>query len=222
MPTKKTLTLEQFNIEAANFSKIESKHDEPTLFGVTDGKAIGTYLEQKFISYLQEHYIFEEEGNSALGIDIPELNVDIKVTSRKQPQSSSPFRNVRQKIYGLGHHLIVFVYEKEDKSTNRTGRLNIVHTIFVEESCTADFQMTFGLLQIIKNKGNADDIVAFLHDKNLPTDEIEMRNIAEAILDSPPRQGYLTISNALQWRLHYNRAIDEADSVSGIKRIHQL
>ena len=34
----------------------------------------------------------------------------------------------------------------------------------------ADFQMTRGLLQIIENEGNADDVVAFLQDKNLPVD----------------------------------------------------
>ena len=32
---------------------------------------------------------------------------------------------------------------------------------------------------------------------------IEANNLAEAILENPPLQGYLTISNALQWRLHF-------------------
>ena len=39
---------------------------------------------------------------------------DIKVTSITQPQSSCPFKNARQKIYGLGYNLLVFVYNKED------------------------------------------------------------------------------------------------------------
>ena len=145
--------------------------------------------------------------------------MDIKVTSIKQPQSSCPFKSARQKIYGLGYHLIVFVYEKTDDAVARTGRLDMMHTIFVDKSRTADFQMTRGLLQIIENAGNADDVVAFIQDKNLPVDEIEARSIAEAVLREPPLQGYLTISNALQWRLQYSRVISQAGIVSGIFRV---
>lgn len=36
---------------------------------------------------------------------------------------------------------------------------------------------------------------------------IEARAIADEILRNPPKQGYLTISNALQWRLQYGRVI---------------
>ncbi|AHF78807.1 Type II site-specific deoxyribonuclease [Sodalis praecaptivus] len=212
------LTLEHLWAEAANFAEIESKYDEPALYGVTDGKAVGTYLEHKFTSHLMERYRFGA-GNSANGIDLPSLNVDIKVTSIRQPQSSCPYKSARQKIYGLGYHLIVFVYEKVDDPFARTGRLNMMHTIFVDKGRTADFQTTRGLRQIIANEGNADDIVAFLQDRNLPVDEIEARNIAETILAEPPLQGYLTISNALQWRLQYSRVIIQAGSVDGLERV---
>ncbi|PKP88219.1 MAG: restriction endonuclease [Alphaproteobacteria bacterium HGW-Alphaproteobacteria-17] len=204
--------------EAAAFAEEESAHSEPTLFGVTDGKAVGTYLEQKFVSHLMAAYTFDA-GNSALGIDIPSLDVDIKVTSVRQPQSSCPYRSARQKIYGLGYHLIVFVYEKNDDPTTSTARLHIRHTIFVDKDRTADFQMTTGLRQIVENNGNVDDIIAFLQDKNLLVDEIEANNIAEAVLANPPVEGYLTISNALQWRLQYGRAITQAGQVPGITRV---
>lgn len=218
MSVKEQLTIETLLSEATAFAEVESKYDEPALFGVTDGKAVGTYLEHKFTSYLMSRYTFGA-GNSASGIDIPSLNVDIKVTSIKQPQSSCPFKSARQKIYGLGYHLIVFVYEKTDDAAARTGRLDMMHTIFVDKSRTADFQMTRGLLQIIENEGNAEDVVAFLQDKNLPVDEIEAQNIAEAVLKEPPLQGYLTISNALQWRLQYGRVISQAGAVDGIFRV---
>ena len=54
MPTQ--LTIELLQAEASNFAKIESKHAEPSLFGVTDGKAVGTYLEHKFQASLQSRY----------------------------------------------------------------------------------------------------------------------------------------------------------------------
>jgi hypothetical protein len=215
---KPTLTIEDLCAEAAKFAEIESLYDEPALYGVTDGKAVGTYLEHKFTAYLAENYI-SQQGNSALGIDLPALEVDIKVTSIKQPQSSCPFRSATQKVFGLGYHLLVFVYDKYDDSENRTGRLNMQHTIFIDRSRTADFQTTRGITDILNREGNKDDIIAFIMERNLPVDEIGANQLAERILDSPPNQGYLTISNALQWRLQYSRVIQQAGSISGIFRV---
>ncbi|MDZ4290203.1 MAG: hypothetical protein U0984_19710, partial [Prosthecobacter sp.] len=42
------LTVPFLKKEAAAFSIAESAHSEPSLFGVTDGKAVGTYSEHKF------------------------------------------------------------------------------------------------------------------------------------------------------------------------------
>lgn len=213
------LTIE-YLIEAARaFTEHENEHDEPKLFGVDNGKTIGTYLENKFTIFLNQVYEFAE-GNAASGIDIPGLNVDIKTTSISQPQSSCPFRSARQKVYGLGYNLLVFVYSKKDDQVAQTARLNIVRVIYVDEARTADFQMTKGLLQIIANEGNEEDISAFLFDKNLPVDEISAANLATEILSNPPQQGYLTISNAQQWRLQYGRAITQAGQVSGLLRIY--
>jgi hypothetical protein len=215
---KAALTIENLLSEAALFSAKESTHDEPALFGVTDGKAVGTYLEHKFVAHLIDKYSFAG-GNSASGIDIPSINVDIKVTSVKQPQSSCPFKSARQKIFGLGYNLIVFVYEKSDDPIRKTGRLTMQHTIFVEKERTGDYQMTRGLREILERDGNADDLIAFMQDRNLPVDDIEANAIAQQLLREKPAEGYLTISNALQWRLQYGRVIQKAGAVSGIRRI---
>lgn len=215
---KKALTVELLKNEARMFSKRESKHKEPKLYGVTDGKAVGTYLEHKFIATLRKKYDFIE-GSSAKGIDFPRLHVDVKVTSIKQPQSSCPFRSARQKIYGLGYSLIVFVYQKRDESKTRTGTLNIKHVIFVDKESTGDYQTTTGLQRIIENSGNIDDIIAYMTDRFLPVDDVQAQKLAEEILTNPPKTGYLTISNALQWRLQYRRVIDKAGEVEGVHRI---
>jgi hypothetical protein len=214
------LTQESLCNEAAVFSALESQHQESSLYGVTDGKAIGTYLEQKFKLYLKEKYNFLD-GNSASGVDFPDLLVDIKVTSIKQPQSSCPFKSARQKIFGLGYSLIIFVYEKLDNSLNRTASLRIIRTIFVSAERTGDFQMTRGIRNILNNQGNKDDLIAFILDKNLPVDEMEAANIADEILVHPPGQGFLTISNALQWRLQYTRVIDLAGQEEGLIAIYR-
>ena len=215
-----TLTIETLCSEATIFSATASQHPEPTLYGVTDGKAIGTYLEKKFRLYLQEQYEFIA-GNSASGTDFPGLLVDMKVTSIKQPQSSCPFKSARQKIFGLGYDLLIFVYDKTDNSINRTGTLNILHTIFVSAERTADFQMTRGIRSILESEGNKDDLIAFMLDRNLPIDDIEASNLADEIIRNPPVQGFLTISNALQWRLQYSRVIDRADREDGIIAVYR-
>ena len=214
------LTIASLCDEARKFSVAESKHADVTLFGVTDGKAIGTYLEHKFRVYLSERFTFTL-GNSANGIDFPSLGVDMKVTSIKQPQSSCPFKSARQKIYGLGYGLIVFVYDKLDDPVKKTGTLRIINTVFVESHSTGDFQMTKGLRSIIESEGKFDDIMAFMLEKNLPVDEIELNNLAKEIIKNPPKQGYLTISNALQWRLQYARVIERAGLEVGVQSIYR-
>lgn len=215
---KPILTVETLCEEAKAFAAAESAHAEPSIYGVTDGKAVGTYFEHKFRVYLHGRYSYSE-GSSAKGIDFPELGVDMKVTSISQPQSSCPFRSAGQKIFGLGYSLLVFVYEKRDNEETRTGTLGILHVIFVEERRTADFQTTRGIRDILENEGNLDDLLAFMNERNLPIDEIQANAIAEELLKAPPEQGYLTISSALQWRLQYRRVIDTAGTVGGIRRL---
>lgn len=215
---KKNLDIQNLQKEAKIFSEIESEHDEPSIFGSTDGKAVGTYLEHKFKNFLAEKYAFEN-GNSASEIDLPSLEVDIKTTSIIQPQSSCPFKSARQKIYGLGYNLLVFVYKKEDNQETKTSRLYILHTIFVEKNRTADFQLTTSINKILDNGANEDDIIALFQDKNLPVDEMTAATLSKEILSNRPRIGYLTISNALQWRLQYSRIIEEAGKIGGINRL---
>ena len=215
---KRELTVDLLCEEAHAFAERESEHGEPSLFGVTDGKAVGTYLEHKFQASLHHHYTYQE-GSSAKGIDFPELGVDLKVTSHRQPQSSCPYKSARQKLYGLGYSLLVFVYDKMDDEESHTARLNILHIIFVTAERTADFQTTTGIRRIVANSGNVDDLLAFFAERMLPVDEIEANRLAQEVLGNPPEVGYLTISNALQWRLQYRRAIDKAGAVDGILRV---
>lgn len=214
---KQKLTIDILIREAKAFCEIESKFDNPDLFGITDGKAVGTFIEHKFQDYLSSKYNYII-GSSASGIDMPseEMNTDIKVTSIKQPQSSCPFKNARQKIYGLGYNLLVFVYEKNDDPARKISRLSFLSCTFIHKNRTADYQLTRTILQMLENNANAEDIVAYLSDRNLPADEITMNKLTQEILANPPAQGYLTISNALQWRLQYGRIVDLNESVEGI------
>lgn len=212
------LSLSALKNSACNFAKILSNTDISQLYGVTDGKAVGTYVELTFNEYLSRRYTYTP-GNAASGIDFPDLEVDLKVTSIRQPQSSSPFRDASQKIYGLGYNLLIFVYCKTDDNVSNTARLTIQNVIFVERDRTADYQTSYGIREILRRNGNLDDIIAFLEERNLPLDEIGRNMMAQRILTQPPNLGYLTISNALQWRLQYRRviAIASENSVAGVE-----
>lgn len=230
-PAKATvsLTVELLRTEATTFSEIESSHPEQSLYGVSDGKAIGTYLEHKFRSYLTNKGYSYQMGNAANGLDFPGLAVDIKVTSVKQPQSSCPFRSIRQKVYGLGYSLLVFVYDKADDATAKTAVLKMVSTVFVETDQTADYTMTAGIRKIVAD-GKADgdsievtkqELMAHMEARALTSEEHELRALADAIIEKLPEQGYLTISPAMQWRLQYKRVMEKAGTVDGVLSVYK-
>jgi hypothetical protein len=220
MNNKEKLTIEKLIEEAQIFCVSESTFKHKELYGVTDGKAVGTLIEQKFQNHLNNKYEVTV-GSSARGIDLPsdDIQTDIKVTSIKQPQSSCPFKDAKQKVFGLGYNLLVFVYDKTDDPATQTAILKFVSCSFVYKERTADYTTTFRLREMVNDGANEADIIAYLQDKNIPADEIALLKIAEQILQIPPEQGYLTISNALQWRLQYQRIVALNDDIPGIDKI---
>ena len=207
------LTVDKLINVANDFSKKISSENHIKLLGVTDGKAVGTYVEHRFKEYLLEYFTFKE-GNSAKGIDLPSVNTDIKVTSIKQPQSSCPFKSARQKIFGLGYNLLVFVYDKDDIGSE--CHLNIINITFIDEKRTADYTLTRQIRNLLSIGAIKDDIIALLEDRSVPGDELVYNDLAKEIIENPPIQGYLTISNALQWRLQYGRVINLDNKIDGV------
>ncbi len=214
------LTLTELKLVTRKFVQDFGMKPSAELYLATDGKAVGTAVEHAFHNFLGAEFIYLR-GSSASGKDFPELKIDLKVTSIRQPQSSCPFENATQKVYGLGYNLIVMVYDRINDEGSKTTKLNFQSAIFIEYDRTADYQTTRGLLDILSRSGNRDDVVAFLEERNLPLDDIGHEALAERILEEPPKQGYLTISNALQWRLQYNRAIQVAGQgvVQGLENL---
>src|SRR5689334_1785223 len=182
------LTMALLKSEAKKFAHRLGGAPIGVLYGIADGKAVGTHVEAEFNRYLVDRYVYTS-GNAASGIDFPALSVDVKATSIKQPQSSCPFKSAEQKVYGLGYNLLVFVYEKKDDDKKRAAILDFKHVVFVAKERTADYQTTFGLIGILQRHGNKDDVVAFLDERNLPLDDIGRERLAKRILKEPPQQG---------------------------------
>ena len=211
------VTLEFFHSAASDFAAELAQTPLPDIYGATDGKAVGTKVESMFKAYLGARYHLEI-GNAASGLDFPSLNTDLKVTSLKQPQSSCPFKAATQKVYGLGYNLLVLVYVKHDNDEERAAYLDIRHVIYIDQSRTSDFTLTRLIRDIVHaasrdpggREAAIEDLDALLQDKNVPLDEVSRRQLAERMMEDVPEQGVLTISNALQWRLQYGRAISTA------------
>lgn len=186
-------------------------------------------VESLFKGYLQDRYSLEA-GNAASGLDFSSLNVDLKVTSVKQPQSSCPFRDATQKIHGLGYSLLVIVYAKRDADTERVAYLDIENVIYIDKSRTGDLTLTKAIREIITKADEQpggiaaaiDDLDALLQDKNIPLDEVSRRQLAERLVKDVPDQGVLTISNALQWRLQYTHAIATATAETILPGVENL
>lgn len=182
----------------------------PSLYGVSDGKAVGTYVEVEFNKFIAARGYSYTQGNAAKGVDFPCVNVDLKVTSIKQPQSSTPFANARQKIYGLGHHLLVMVYEKTDNHDDKTSMLKIHHVVFIPQEETADFQTTWGVRELLERGSTVTEIDAYLLGRDIPLESGARMLLAHEIVANPPALGRITLSNALQWRVNYTRAIRQS------------
>jgi hypothetical protein len=211
------LMVENLKTAAALFAASLSSNRVEEIVGITDGKAVGTYVETAFKVYLRQTYFTNDWGNAALGVDLPTINTDIKTTSIKQPQSSLPFKSARQKLYGLGYNLLVFVYEKDD---SQECNLIFSSVDFIDAEHTGDYRLSKSVINALDEGQNEDDIFAIFEDMRLPGDEIVYNQLVKEVMHHAPEQGYLTISNALQWRAQYHRIINIAGTVDGVEKIY--
>lgn len=111
------------------------------------------------------------------------------------------------------------MYEKHDDPATATARLNVLRTVFIEADRTADFQTISSILRLLANDANRDDILALFEERMLPLDDVTAGQLADEVLSRPPLLGCLTISDALQWRLQYSRAIEQAGVAAGVLRL---
>jgi len=83
MPETPTLSSDHHRLcqEASTFAEIFCSKRHPELIGITDGKAVGTYIESRFKQHLRDKQFFvedQDEGSAAKGIDLPGLATDIR------------------------------------------------------------------------------------------------------------------------------------------------
>lgn len=216
---------------------IESNYDD--LINV-EVKTRSTLIEQKFKTFLSDNLDFEIEGNSALGVDLPIFNTDIKCTSISQPQSSSPYRSINEKLFGVDYNILLFVYSIDNgvfkiencayipkhmtgcknatklliKLTNEYNNNNISKNIAIKLLkgwfFTVEDMSSGGITRIITNfisgRMSTEDLIAQVNTWNIcePLDlKPDWNTIWDRAIISPPCEGVINYSFALQWRLQY-------------------
>lgn len=193
--------------EAKIFAKSFSLEKHYNIYGINDGKSIGTYIENQFKEIMHAKYGVKISSSSK-GIDFPQIKIDIKCTLKSRPQSSCPYKSFRQKIYGLGYGILLFTYKKEDKYEDKYSTVVIDGVYFIDCLETGDYSLTKEIVEILSMPNNKEKLIELFKDVALPCDEKDYENIANEVIINPPRQGLLTISNALQWRLQYSRVVN--------------
>ncbi|MCD8195112.1 MAG: hypothetical protein LUD22_02315 [Coprobacillus sp.] len=216
MEQKEKLTKEKLIEEARSFCREEN--ELRCSLSLNDSKSIGTFIEHSFKNYLRAKYIFLE-GNSALGVDFPDacINTDIKSTSIAKPQSSCPYKSPRQKIYGLGYSLLIFIYEKSGALSET--KLKFTDVLFIDETRTGDYMTTKLLNDMLDQGCSKNDIMSLLKAREIADDFETLNMLSDLIITNRPAQGYLTISDALQLRLKYTKISELKENTDGVTKI---
>jgi hypothetical protein len=177
-----------------------------------------TAIERQFHDLLEESFQ-HVRGSSSKGIDLPQLNYDIKITSMREPQSSAPFGHASERIFGLPYGILLLPYDDESDG------LVFIEPVLFAAGETADRRVTAALQEMRDGGATQGEIAAFLlgADVGLSGDEIE-RVSARIIKEGIP-QGRLVLSDAHQWRLRYSEALDEItrrrQAILGVPRHHE-
>jgi hypothetical protein len=107
-------------------------------FEISDGKSIGTFIEKLLtvLFSIKKGCVFT--GSAAKGVDLPELNLGIKATSDRQPQSSEAFKNAYERIFGIENALLVFIYNGTAYLSEGEANLRCVQHYLLSETNVAD------------------------------------------------------------------------------------
>lgn len=182
-------------------------------------KRIGTYFENELRVWFEEKHGFVSDGSVAEGIDLPAFNLDVKTTSNRHPQSSSPFDDPGERITGVDYNILLFVYDR--KSVEGGNKFEIVSCAYIPKERASDY----------RKSENARTLVADYREGTLTESELreqleELTGIGaisdekfEEIKQNPPKKGGITMTPAVQWRFNYNKMVKD-EVPEGTDRIY--
>jgi len=104
----------------------------------TDGKSLGMYIEKLLKAEISRFLGIAIGGSSAAGVDIPELALNTKATSDRQPQSSEPFHSVYDRVLGAKYDIVVCIYNGTEFFESTGCPLRILSAQYLARTEVAD------------------------------------------------------------------------------------
>jgi len=129
----------------------------------TDGKSLGTCIEKLLKAEISRKLGVKLTGSAATGVDIPELSLNTKATSDKQPQSSEPFDSPYERVLGAKFDILACIYNGiEFLQSQKTTLIQIAAAMYYGRTEVADQQLceSARLLRDLLNRGTVSEIPA--------------------------------------------------------------
>jgi hypothetical protein len=191
------LTPKRLHVAACRFVEGLNRNPPPRI-----DKRTVTAIERQFHDQLEENFA-HVRGSSSKGIDLPQLNYDIKITSLREPQSSAPYGHASERIFGLPYGILLLPYDDEGDG------LVFIEPVLFAAAETADRRITAELRALRESGATQREIAAFLLGAGVGLSEDEIERVSARIIKEGIPQGRLVLSDAHQWRLRYSEALDE-------------
>ena len=128
------------------------------------------------------------KGSAAFGVDIPELSLNTKATSDKQPQSSEPFDSPYERVLGAKYDILACVYNGiEFLKSQKNTSLQITAAMYYERSEVAD-QVLCESARLLRD----------LHTRNVVDELLGRRALRAIVYAKKSAAGYKALNKGLQ------------------------
>jgi hypothetical protein len=156
----------------------------------TDGKSLGTCIEKLLKAEISRSLNIILTGSAAAGVDIPELSLNTKATSDRQPQSSEPFDSPYERLLGAKYDILACIYNGiEFLKSQKNLPIQINAAMYYARTEVADMQLcaTARLLRDLYTANNVDERLA----------RRTLRSIVYAKKSGPGSAGYKVLKNGI-------------------------
>lgn len=154
----------------------------------TDGKSLGTCIEKLLKAEISRSIGIKLTGSAAAGVDIPELSLNTKATSDRQPQSSEPFHSPYERVLGPEYDILACIYNGiEFQKSQRNTPIQIMAAMYYEHTEVADQQLCVSAT-----------LLRDLHNSGLVNEELAKRALRGIVYAKKSSAGYKALHKGLE------------------------
>lgn len=154
----------------------------------TDGKSLGTCIEKLLKAEISRTLGVKLTGSAAAGVDIPELALNTKATSNRQPQSSEPFDSPYERVLGAKYDILACIYNgNEFLRSERNTPIQITAAMYYERTEVADRQLR-----------DSARLLRELHVAGTVREELAKRVLRSIVYAKKSSAGYKALHKGLQ------------------------